>query len=259
MKRSQTILAISVVVCAHNEERYVDRCLPSLLRALRGFSFEILFVADRCSDGTVDRARRYPVTIMEKAWRKWTNSYAESLQLGLSRAKGKFTGIVDVDVIVPENMFHDLGQRLGGRVASAAAAIATYPDTFLNRLMNAWEKTYRLAPLGREPYGAARLILSEALDNVGGFRDVPTPDTDLDIRFAELGYDSVSVPSVRVYHIRHVSLRSMINGQIVNGRGRCALGLGFVRTFGQAVFRVRPFLIGGWLMEWARTSGKESR
>lgn len=236
----------------------MDRCLPSLVKALEGFSFEILFVADRCTNGTVERVRRYPVRILEKTWRRWTNSYAESLQLGYSKARGEFIGIVDVDIIVPENMFQGLTKRLNVGVVSAAAAIATYPDTLLNRIMNAWEKTYRLAPLGREPYGAARLILKRALDRVDGFRDVPTPDTDLDIRLAELGYDSVSVPSVIVYHIRRVSFKSMKNGQIVNGRGRFALGLGFVRTLGQAVFRVRPFLIEGWLVEWAR-SGRQKK
>lgn len=50
---------ISVICCAHNEEEYVDRCLPNLLRALEGFSYEIIFVADKCTDRTVERVRRY--------------------------------------------------------------------------------------------------------------------------------------------------------------------------------------------------------
>lgn len=244
---------VSVIVCAHNEEEYVDRCLPNLLQALKDFSFEIIFVADRCTDKTVELAGKYDVKTFEKIWQRWKNSYAESLQLGYSKSKGALVGIIDVDIIVPQIFFHDLSMKLEGKTVSAAAAISTYPNTFWNRVMNAWEKTYRLAPLGREPYGAARLMQKKALDEVGGFRDVPTPDTDLDMRLAAKGYQSIAVSSVTVYHIRHVSLRSMINGQIVNGKGRYALGLSFMRTLGHAVFRFRPFLIGGWLLEWQRS------
>lgn len=41
---------VSVIVCAHNEEKYMDKCLPSLLKALEKFESEIIFVADRCTD-----------------------------------------------------------------------------------------------------------------------------------------------------------------------------------------------------------------
>ena len=44
---------ISVICCAHNEEEYVDKSRPSILNALKGFSAEVLFVAERCTDNTV--------------------------------------------------------------------------------------------------------------------------------------------------------------------------------------------------------------
>ena len=257
MKKSGLQPTVSVIVCAHNEEKYVDRCLPSLLRALKDFSFEIIFVADKCTDKTVERARKFNIMMLEKTWRKWNNSYSESLQLGYSNAMGIYVSIVDVDVVVPANFFEELMPKLKGRIASAAAGVVTYPDTFWNRVMNTWERTYQIAPLGREPYGAARVMVREALDAIGGFRDVPTPDTDLDLRITAKGYKSVAVSTVTVHHIRHVSPRTMMNGQIVNGRGRYALGVSFIRTFGHAVFRFRPFLIGGWLLEWQRNTKAE--
>jgi len=243
---------ISVIVCAHNEEQYVDKCLPHLFKALDGLPSEIIFVADRCTDKTVEKARRYNVKIIEKKWKKWRNSYAESLQTGYLKAKGFLVSIVDVDIVVPSDFFQELTPMLKGGLASVAAGIVTYPDTLWNRIMSAWEKTYRLAPLGREPYGAARLVQKRVFEAIGGFRDVPTPDTDLDMRLAAKGFDSVAVSSVTVYHIRHVSLKSVISGQIVNGRGRYALGIGFMRSLAHAVFRLRPFLIAGWLFEWQR-------
>lgn len=239
---------ISVICCAHNEEKYVDRCMPNLLKALEGFLYEVIFVADRCTDKTVEKVRRYNVKVIEKNWRRWTNSYAESLQTGYSNANGRYTSIIDVDIIVLPTLFKELIPMLKGKTASVDACVETYPDTLWNRMKYAWEKTYAIAPFGRAPYGAVRVILKKALDDIKGFRDVPTPDTDIDMRLVREGYKSVAT-SVKVYHIRHISLRNTISGQINRGRGRYILGMSFIKTIGHALFRARPFVVGGWLME----------
>lgn len=244
---------ISVICCAHNEEEYVDRFIPNLLNALKGFRFEIIFVADRCTDNTVDKAKKYDIKIIEKKWREWKNSYAESLQVGYLNAKGFYIAIIDVDIIVPANFFKHLIPMIKGNLASVAAHVVTYPDTLWNRVMYAWEKTYSVAPLGREPYGAARIVLKKALDEINGFRDIPTPDTDIDIHLAEKGYRSVAVSAVKVYHTRRISFGTMVDGQINCGRGRYALGISLLKTLGHALFRVRPLVIYGWLSEWQRS------
>ena len=246
---------ISVVCCAHNEEEYVDRCMPRLLRALEGFSYEVIFVADRCTDGTVERVRRYGefgVRVVEKNWGRWVNGYAECLQTGYVRAKGKYVGIIDLDIIVPSALFRILLPMLEGRVASVDARVVTYPDGFWNRFIYAWEKTYSLAPLGRGHYGGARIMLKRGLDEIGGFRDVFSVDTDVDVRLWKAGYRSVSTSAVWVFHARRLSLGVMVRKQVRMGRGRFMVGYGFVRTLAHAVFRFRPFVVGGWLMEWMK-------
>jgi len=243
---------ISVICCAHNEEEYVDKSVPNLLHVLRGCTFEIIFVADRCTDKTVERATNYQIKIIDKKWKKWKNSYAESLQTGYLIARGEYISIVDADIVVPANFFKDVISKLKGNVTSVAAQVVTYPDTLLNRMMNAWEKTYEFAPLGRQPRGAARVIIKKVLDEIGGFRDVPAPDTDIDIRLVEKGYLSVANLAVKVYHIRHLSFKRIVNGQISIGRRRYSLGISLMRTMGHAVFRARPLVIYGWLLEWIK-------
>lgn len=240
---------ISVVVCAHNEENYINKCLYALLQALKGFESEVILVADRCTDKTVEKAKKYSIKIIEKSWKRWRNSYSESLQTGYMNAKGYYFSIVDADIVVPLNFFPKLIALINEKAVSIAAQVTTYPDTFLNRFMNAWEKTYKFAPLGQTPYGAARIILKKALDEIGGFRDVPTPDTDMDIRLTKHGYKSIYSKDVKVYHIRHITVKSTINGQINCGRGRYALGIGLLRTVGHAILRVRPFVVYGWFLE----------
>jgi glycosyltransferase involved in cell wall biosynthesis len=245
---------ISVICCAHNEEEYVDRSMLSLLKALKGFASEIIFVADRCTDNTVKKVRKYKVKVFEKNWKKWENSYAESLQTGYLNAKGTYLSIIDADIAIPVNFFRDLLPMVKGNIASVSACVVTYSDTFWNRVFYAWEKTYNIAPLGREPRGAARLVLKSALDEINGFRDVPTPDTDIDVRLAKKGYKSVAGSTVKVYHLRRLSLGKMVGGQINSGRGRYALGVGLARTIGHSIFRFRPLVICGWLLERQRSS-----
>lgn len=250
---------ISVICCAHNEEEYVERCLQNLFGALDGFASEVIFVADRCTDGTVEIAEKYNVKIIEKNWRRWRNSYSESLQTGYLSARGVYVSIVDADVVVPVSFFRKLVPMIESDLVSVAARVVTYPSTFWNRVMYAWEKSRGVAPLGRKPYGAARVIIKRALDEIGGFHDVPTPDTDIDLHFAEEGYRSLGVPAVKVYHLRHLSPRKMVSGQINSGRGRYALGLGLVRTIGHSIFRFRPLVICGWFIEWTRRRQKSLR
>ena len=245
---------ISVICCAHNEEQYVNKFMPPLLRALEEFPSEVLFVADRCTDKTANLARKYPqVTVIEKTWKNWQNSYAEALQTGYLKAKGKYLSIVDADIAVPADFFKALLPQLGGDVASVAADVVTYPDTFWNRMFFAWEKTYRLAPLGKEPHGAARLILKSVMDKFGGFGDVPAPDTYLDMCLDKEGYQSLADLTVTTFHLRRLSPGKMVSGQITCGRARYALGISFTRTLGHSLLRVRPLILKGWVSERSRT------
>jgi len=250
---------ISVVCCAHNEEEYVDRSVPRVLRALEAlkeFSHEIVFVADRCTDRTVEKVEKYGVRVVEKDWGMWRNGYAEALQTGFENSRGEIVGIVDVDILVSDDLFRGLVPRLGDGVASVDARVVTYPDGFWNRFGYAWERTYDVAPLGKGHYGGARVLLRGALEEIGGFRDVFSVDSDVDMRLAERGYKSVSVGGVRVFHLRRVSPGMMIRRQVRMGQGRFMIGYGFLRTVAHAVFRARPFVVGGWLMEWVRRGGR---
>ena len=241
---------VSVIICAHSEEKYVGKCLSSVRNALRDIGNEIIFVADRCTDNSVEIAKKYGVSkLIEKTWKKWENSYAESLQSGYLQASGEHISIIDADVVVPSDFFEKLIPMINGRIASVSAQIVTFPHSFWNRVVYAWEKTHRFSPFGRNPRGAARVILKRALDEVDGFSDVPAPDTSLDLKLRRRGFMSVLSDSVKVWHIRDITLDKTVNGQLNAGRGRYTLGVSFIRTVGHAIYRFRPFTICGWLME----------
>ncbi|MBS7641985.1 glycosyltransferase [Candidatus Bathyarchaeota archaeon] len=241
---------VSVITCAHNEEKYVGKCLASVRRALKGINGEIVFVADRCSDNTAEIAKRFNVEkLIIKTWKRWKNSYAESLQTGFLNSSGKYISIVDADIILPENFFKEMLPLIRGNIASVSARVETYPSTLLNRIIYAWEKTHEITPFGREPRGAARVIRREVLHEIGGFKDTSAPDTDLDIRLRKLGYRSIYMHKVFVWHIRENTLMKVVRGQLSSGDARYDLGVGFMKTLAHSVFRLRPLVICGWIIK----------
>jgi len=60
-------LAVSVITCPHDEEKYVGKCLSSVRGVLKGIKSEIIFGVDMCTDDTVKTVKKFNVTsIIEK-------------------------------------------------------------------------------------------------------------------------------------------------------------------------------------------------
>lgn len=57
-------MKISVAIIAHNEEKYIEHCITSVLTQTRPAD-EIVLVAHNCTDGTVAIAQKYPIRIIE--------------------------------------------------------------------------------------------------------------------------------------------------------------------------------------------------
>jgi glycosyltransferase involved in cell wall biosynthesis len=234
----------------HNEEEYLPESLKSLKKIENQF-LEFIFILDKCTDNSENIVMRWfpNAKILKKESNNWKNSYAENLQLGFEASKGNIICIQDADVTAPPNL-EPLLSKLHGDVASVAPTLLTSKDvSFLNRLYYSWEKTRRFAPLGEEPRGAFRLIIRECLEQVGRFKDVISPDTQLDIGLRKAGYRSIVVRDSVYYHLREFSFGKAIRSQIQAGRMRRQLNMPFWRVLGHAVFRLRPLVVYGYLFK----------
>jgi hypothetical protein len=54
------VTLVSVIIPAHNEEQVIDRCLSTLLGDAEPGEFEVLVVANGCTDATAEIAARHP-------------------------------------------------------------------------------------------------------------------------------------------------------------------------------------------------------
>jgi len=237
------------VICAHNEEDYIEECLQSILNQTSPPELVIL-VADRCTDHTVSIAKRQlektRSTIIEKSVSTWRNSISENLQLGLEKAVGDVLVVVDADMTVPSGLLEALLSDLNGYAVASALVRTDSSKGTLNRLVGLWELTYHFAPLGEQPRGGARAISIKALKSAGGFRDVYAWESDLDNRLRKLGFKVKLDRRVTVLHRRTMTLARSMAYQIQAGRARRQLGISAQRTILHSLVRLRPFVIYGY-------------
>ncbi|GHJ55165.1 hypothetical protein Nm8I071_44720 [Nonomuraea sp. TT08I-71] len=116
---------MSVVIAAHNEARVLGRCLDTVLADAEPDEFEVIVVANGCTDGTVDVARRRPgvrVIVLADA------SKAAALNAGDAAATGFPRVYLDADVAVTAADLHALAAALdepGVRAATARRELDT--------------------------------------------------------------------------------------------------------------------------------------
>ena len=109
---------LSIIVPAHNEEDVIDTC-ASLLREQVYPDLQIIFVADRCTDETVERLRRHAaadprIVVVENTEcpEDWAGK-CHAAHRGAERATGKWL------------LFTDADTRFDPRLAQASVALAT--------------------------------------------------------------------------------------------------------------------------------------
>lgn len=96
-ENAQKLYSFSIIIAAHNEEKYLGQCLESLLKQNYQGSFEIIVVDNASTDNTKAIASGYSVrTLFEP---KQGVAYASNL--GAKAAQGEILVFTDADAILP--------------------------------------------------------------------------------------------------------------------------------------------------------------
>lgn len=106
------VAEISVIVPCYNVEKYIDRCMESLVNQTIGLNnLELILVNDASTDGTLDKLKawetQYPESII-------LITYEENIRQGGARnvgihyASGNYIGFVDADDWVEADMYESL-------------------------------------------------------------------------------------------------------------------------------------------------------
>lgn len=109
----------SVVIPAHNEEQYIEKCLRGVHRAAKAAApdrVQIIVVANRCTDKTAEIARRYGAEVIDND----DKHISRIRNAGARAAKGKILVTIDADSVMTKGSLCEIrsmlqsGKYIGG-------------------------------------------------------------------------------------------------------------------------------------------------
>jgi GT2 family glycosyltransferase len=211
---------VSIIISNYNGRKLIESCLDSVLHWSQGIDCEVI-VIDACStDGSVEFIKtHYKNPNLKVLAFDHRIGLAESNDIGLMSARGKYVMFLDNDVIIQSRWLEPLisaaesSQRFGaaqpmlislnsGKIDTLGGMI----DCFGNAIGIAAGETPNRHHDTREvffPRGAAFFANKQALISVGGF------DPDFFLGYEEIdpswrlwlaGYQVLSIPSSRIMH-----------------------------------------------------------
>lgn len=99
------MLKVSVIIPVFNAEKYLERCLDSILKSFKGIPGEILAVDNNSTDDSLvilkKYAKKYPKNIAVLQCR--TPGAAAARNYGAKKARGEYIWFIDADDYIAEN------------------------------------------------------------------------------------------------------------------------------------------------------------
>ncbi|MDG6922864.1 MAG: glycosyltransferase [Nitrososphaerota archaeon] len=247
--------SLGIIVACHNEELYIGRCLKAIFSSLEGtkFNAKVLVILDCCIDKSAEIASQFPVESFVKNGTTWENSYAENLEIGFKKfIDYDYVSVIDADVLIPREFFTTMITTLETEsdLVSVASDLITERSTPFNRAYRIYEVFFKRMSLGGSLRGACRIYRGAAIHRLSQgsemtmIDDFIAPDSRLD---QKIGGKRRSIPSVKSLHMRRINFTKCIQGQKNAGRARKQLNLSFSKTVLHGIFRLRPFVIVGYL------------
>jgi glycosyltransferase involved in cell wall biosynthesis len=191
---------LSVVIPAHNEEKYIGRCLKSILRegARSGHDVEIVVVNNASTDGTSEVASRFPGVRVVDEPRK---GLSMARHRGYLESTGDIIANVDADCMMPPG-YIDFALRKFARDGKLACLTGPFYYYDLPQIARIIVHVYylfqvfpnvvgqRILKTGAVAQGGNFIVSRSALDSVGGYNtDIIFygEDTDIATRVSRVG------------------------------------------------------------------------
>ena len=100
---------ISVIVPVYNTEKYIEKCLNSILKQ-KNVSYEIIVVNDGSTDDSEQIIKRFEETNPDiiKYYKKTNGGLSDARNYGIDKANGEYLCFVDSDDYIAEELFESL-------------------------------------------------------------------------------------------------------------------------------------------------------
>lgn len=221
-------MKLSVVIVSYNVKFYLEQCLVSLLKSLRGIEAEVFVVDNHSSDGTVDElSSRFPN--VHFICRQHNEGFARANNIAIKQCCGEYVLLLNPDTIVAEHTVKDVLTFMDEHPKAGASGVrmlkadgtdamesrrglptpmtafykmcglcARYPRSrrFARYYMSylPWDKPVRIDVIS----GAFFMLRRQALHQIGALDEdffMYGEDIDLSFRLLKAGYENWYVPS----------------------------------------------------------------
>ncbi|PCI25443.1 glycosyl transferase family 2 [Candidatus Peregrinibacteria bacterium] len=103
---------ISIIIPAHNEEKYLGSCLQSIQNNTKTDSVEIIVVLNRCSDKTEEIAKQYgAITIINDE-----KNLSAIRNYGIQQAHGEIIITIDADSIMSPHFIEEVQKNIDSNI-----------------------------------------------------------------------------------------------------------------------------------------------
>ncbi len=209
---------VSVVVCAYNAERTIDRCLASLA-ALNYPDYEVIVVNDGSRDRTLEIAQQHGFCRIVSQPNK---GLSVARNVGAAAATGEIVAYTDSDCVAdPDWLAYLVAKMEASGLAGCGgpnfpppedslvpAAVAVAPGGPTHVLLS--------DEIAEHIAGCNMAFQREALLRLGGFDPIfhaAGDDVDICWRFQDAGYVIGFSPAAVVWHFRRNTVRAYCNQQ----------------------------------------------
>jgi len=181
---------ISLVIPAHNEEKFIGKCLEAALANAPANLLEVVVVNNASTDKTAEVAAKFPKVRVVTEKRK---GLTVARQAGFKAAKGDLLAYIDADTVMPENWFNILNREFekNPKLICLSGPYHYYdykPPKWQEALM---ERSYDIYKLTKAlVIGGNFVVTRDALEKIGGFDESIQfygEDTDLAVRLKKVG------------------------------------------------------------------------
>lgn len=189
-------MKISVVIPAHNEEKYIENCLRSLTdQDYR--DYEIIVCLNLCTDRTEEIAKKYKNVNIVKESRK---GVAFARQTGSEAASGDIIASADADTVYPNNWLSRIAWNFNKRdkIVGLYGPVEIRESTLFLKIISLYVYTgflYLSKFFNNDNVAGMNFACrKESFDNIGGYSVNLKSAEDIDLalrikQYGNIGFD----------------------------------------------------------------------
>lgn len=182
----------SVIIPAHNEEKYIGKCLSAIAAAAKKaepLTVEVIVVANRCTDKTAEIAKEYGACVLDNEDR----SISAIRNHGVNAAQGKIILTIDADSCMTEDSLLQAKRMLESGKFVGGGSVSKFDRMSVGIAFSAMYVAANLMPAMIKNKAALSggmfWFYKTDFEAIGGFDEslVSVEDLDFAIRLNKLG------------------------------------------------------------------------